>query len=87
MRELLSTVTTKGQVTIPVEVRRLLGVKAHEKVAFIVEGNLIRLVRKGSVVERTAGMLKGPQPPLEAEVLREVAERAIADDVAERMGE
>ena len=87
MREMLSTVTTKGQVTIPVEVRRLLGVAAHEKVAFIVEGDRVRLARKGSVVERTAGMLKTAQPPLSAEELREVAEQAIADEAVERMGE
>lgn len=49
---------SKGQVTIPEEVRQLLGAKDHEKVAFVVDGNLIRLMRKGSVVERTAGMLK-----------------------------
>ncbi len=84
MKELLSTVTTKGQVTIPVEVRRLLGVEPHEKLAFIVEDGEVRLARRRSVVERTAGMLRSDRPPLTAEELREVGERAIAEDVAER---
>ncbi|MCL5025206.1 MAG: type II toxin-antitoxin system PrlF family antitoxin [Chloroflexi bacterium] len=87
MRELLSTVTTKGQVTIPVEVRRRLGVAPHDKIAFILEDDQVKLARKGSVVARTAGMLKTDRPPDTAEELREQAERAIAEDVAERTRE
>jgi AbrB family looped-hinge helix DNA binding protein len=37
MREILMTVTSKGQVTIPAEVRRLLGIKKRRKVAFVIE--------------------------------------------------
>lgn len=85
MKELLSTVTTKGQVTIPVEIRRRLGVAAHDKVAFVLDDNQVRLVRRGSVVAQTAGIFKTSQPPLTAEELREAAERAIAEDVIERM--
>ncbi len=86
MKELLSTVTTKGQVTIPVEIRRRLGVNPHDKVAFVLDDDHVQLVRRGSVVDRTAGIFKTSQPPLTAEELRESAERAIAEDVAERMG-
>lgn len=42
---------------------------------------------KGSVVARTAGIFKTDQPPLTAEELREAGERAIAEDVSERMEE
>lgn len=85
MKELLSTVTTKGRVTIPAEIRRLLGIAPHEKAAFIVEGQQVRLARRGSVVARTAGMLRTTQPPLTAAALREAAEHSIAEDVSERM--
>ena len=37
----VSRVTSKGQVTIPVEMRRKLGVKDGDKVVFFVEGNRI----------------------------------------------
>lgn len=84
MKEVLSTVTSKGQVTIPVEIRRVLGLAPHEKVAFILEADQVRLARRGSVVARTAGMLRTNRPPLTAEELREAAERAIAEEVAER---
>jgi len=60
MRELISTVTAKGQITIPVEIRRLLKFKSHDKIAFILEGDHVRLTRKGSVVDRTAGSLRPP---------------------------
>ncbi|HVC33030.1 MAG TPA: AbrB/MazE/SpoVT family DNA-binding domain-containing protein [Chloroflexota bacterium] len=85
MRELLSSVTTKGQVTIPVEVRRILGVGPHDKVAFLVEDDRVRIERTGSVVARTAGAAKTNRPALTAEELRTAAEDAIAEEAVERM--
>lgn len=37
-------VMSKGQVTIPKDVRRVLGVESGDKVTFIVEGNTARVV-------------------------------------------
>jgi len=86
MYEVSSTITTKGQVTIPIAVRKLLGVAPHDQVAFVVEGDRIELKRKTSVVARTAGALHSDQPPLTAEELREAAEIAIAEEAVRRMG-
>ena len=36
-KQIISTVTSKGQVTIPAEVRKHLGVKTRDKIMFIVE--------------------------------------------------
>lgn len=36
-KETVSTVSTKGQVTLPVEVRRHLGIEPNDKVAFVIE--------------------------------------------------
>ena len=38
MKEIVSTITSKGQITIPIEVRRYLGVGVHDKVVFILDG-------------------------------------------------
>ncbi|MBX2998082.1 MAG: AbrB/MazE/SpoVT family DNA-binding domain-containing protein [Caldilineaceae bacterium] len=39
--EYVSTVTSKGQVTVPVEIRRALGLKAQDKLLFrIVDGKV-----------------------------------------------
>ncbi len=40
-----SSVSPKGQITIPVEVRTLLGVKPKDRVAFIVDGEAVRISR------------------------------------------
>jgi antitoxin PrlF len=85
-REFYSTLGTRGQVTIPQEVRRVLGVMPHNRVVFVVDGDEIRLMLGGSVVARTAGALRSSQPPLTAEELRAAAEQVVADDVMERMG-
>lgn len=37
IKEIISTITSKGQVTIPVEVRKHLGLKTRDKVVFVVE--------------------------------------------------
>ncbi|MBI2887836.1 MAG: AbrB/MazE/SpoVT family DNA-binding domain-containing protein [Chloroflexi bacterium] len=86
MKEYLSTVTVKGQVTIPIAVRRLLGIDPHAKVAFVVEDGTVRLTCAGSVVQRTAGALKGGKLALSAEDLRAEAERAIAEEAEDRSG-
>src|SRR4051794_19503436 len=82
-RELFSKLTTRGRVTIPQEVRRLLGVTPGDRVVFLVDGGQVRLSRE-SVVARTAGALRSSRPPLTAEALRVAAEQAIAADVVER---
>jgi AbrB family looped-hinge helix DNA binding protein len=47
MKESTSTLTSKGQVTIPAEIRKHLGIGAGAKVAFVVNG-------EGDVVVRPA---------------------------------
>jgi AbrB family looped-hinge helix DNA binding protein len=54
-------ITTKGQVTIPLEIRRKLGLLPHSEVDFEVVGNAVRLRkatplrRGGRVVARLRG--------------------------------
>lgn len=86
MKEVLSTVTSKGQVTIPVEVRRFLGLKEGDKVAFALGDGEVRLHRTGSVVAATAGILRHRPPSRSAEELRQAAEEAIAEDAINRAG-
>lgn len=37
-------VMAKGQITIPKDIRRVLGVSSGDRVSFIVEGNTVRMV-------------------------------------------
>jgi AbrB family looped-hinge helix DNA binding protein len=81
-----SSVTRKGQVTIPASIRRLLGVGPHDKAVFVVESGKVELAAATSVVERTAGLLAGEQPALDPEVERAATEEAIAAEAIERGG-
>lgn len=80
----LTTVTRKGQITIPADVREALNIHTGDRVAVSVEGDRIQLQVVGSVVLRTAGSLAAAGPPLSAEELRRAAEDAIAADAIER---
>ncbi len=87
MRELTSTVTTKGQVTLPAEIRRLLRVAPRDRVVFLVDDDQVKLKRTDSVTRRTAGMLASSQPALTAEQEREAAEWLIAEEAESRAGD
>jgi len=55
-------ITSKGQVTIPVDVRRQLGLREGDDVQFIVDGNTARIVRAErdeSPGRRLAARLRG----------------------------
>ena len=86
MKEMLTVVTRKGQITIPAEIRRALGLNQGDGVTLVLENGQVRLAPVGTVVERTAGALKSDTPLPTAEQEREAAEYAIAEDVVERMG-
>jgi len=53
-----STVTRKGQVTIPAEVRRRLGLRRGDRVAFLEEDDRIVLKPVESDVEAAFGLVK-----------------------------
>jgi antitoxin PrlF len=63
MREFITTVTQRGQVTIPAEVRRLLGAKPRDKIAFRVEGDTVRLVPVEFTLEQVFGSVTPLQRP------------------------
>ncbi len=53
-----STVTSKGQVTLPADFRRKLGLRPGDRVHFSLEDGTIR-VDPRSYADRTAGMFMG----------------------------
>ena len=55
---LSSSVTTKGQVTIPIELREMLGIKPGDRVGFVAEGGRIMLQRQETANESAFGMVK-----------------------------
>src|SRR5438067_594607 len=44
MKELTSSVSPKGQITLPIEIRKLLNIKPKDKVAFTVDQEGVRIM-------------------------------------------
>lgn len=53
-----SSVTTKGQVTIPVELRERFGIKPGDRVGFVADGDRIVLQRQETAIEAVFGIVK-----------------------------
>jgi AbrB family looped-hinge helix DNA binding protein len=52
------TLTSKGQVTIPIEVRRRLGLQPGDHVGFVLRDGEVHLVRQESRIEAAFGLCK-----------------------------
>ena len=78
----LTTVTSKGQVTIPKEVRDALGIKPHDKIDFVVEDGYAKLKRFPTLEE-----LAGSLPSLTSLGLDISVEEAIRQAKEERAKE
>ncbi len=85
MREYSSTVTSKGQVTIPGEIRRALNIKAKDRIAFdLVDGKVLLRPIKSAVLASYGAVkpLKPAGKPIDYRGLRREIEEEIADEVA-----
>jgi AbrB family looped-hinge helix DNA binding protein len=81
---LTSKLTSKGQVTIPVQIRQLLGLAPRANVAFYVTEAGVTIGPIEDVVTRTAGALKSDIPPLSPREEKIAAEEAIAEEAIRR---
>jgi AbrB family looped-hinge helix DNA binding protein len=85
MKELTATVTQRSQVTIPAEIRRLLGIKAHDRVIFSIEDNQVILQPAPRSLQSLAGSLTPLNSGLDPdERIREAKEDKIAREREER---
>jgi antitoxin PrlF len=73
MREIVTTVTERGQVTIPAEIRRRLGIKPRDKVAFAIDDTEVRLRPVQFTVESAFGSVPPLRQPEDFEALSRVA--------------
>ena len=78
----VTTVTSKGQVTIPKEIRDELGIKPHDKIGFFVENGYAKLQRYPTLEE-----LAGSLPSLASLGLDMTVEEAIEFAIEERAKE
>jgi len=78
-------ITRKGQITIPAEARKALGLKQGDKVSVVIEGDALKVKRELDWVTRTRGIVKHKGPPLTPEEEDEVIARAVVQDYEETL--
>ena len=79
MKEITTTITQRGQVTIPAEVRRILGVKPRDKVTFTIDGNEVRLSPPSFTLQSAYGSVKPSRRPEDFEEISRVTKAAKAE--------
>ena len=88
MREITTTTTQRNQVTIPAEVRRLLGLKPRDKVAFTIEdGGKVRLAAASFTLESAYGSVKPSKRPEDLDEVSRKAKDAKAEETARELRE
>jgi len=85
MKEVLTTLTQRGQVTVPAEVRRILHLKPKDKVAFRIEDDQVRLVPVKFTVETAFGSVKPKSRPEEFEAISQAAKEEHVEQVMKKM--
>ena len=88
MREITKTTTQRNQVTIPIEVRRLLGLKPRDKVSFTIndEGE-VRLAAVPFTLESAYRSVKPSNNPEDFEAISQNAKDAKAEETARELSE
>jgi AbrB family looped-hinge helix DNA binding protein len=80
VKEIATTITQRGQITLPVEVQRLLGVRPKDKVAFEIDDGQVRLVPVRYTLESAMGSVG---PPTRTEDFKRISQEA-REEQAER---
>jgi len=83
MKETLSTVTRKGQVTIPIEIRTDWDLKPRDKVIFAREGEKVVIRPATSTLMAGFGAVTPKRRPEDFAAIREAMEKATAQEVVE----
>jgi antitoxin PrlF len=75
MKEIIATITSKGRVTIPAEVRKYLGIKPHDKIAFVIdsEGTVRLRVPRYPDIASLCGAAGSLNKPLSWQQVQEIA--------------
>ena len=82
MQEFEARLTEKGQVTIPQEIRRSLGLQTDDVVRFEVIGEEVRIIGATSKLLAGFGSVAPKRRPEDFHSIREEVEKGIAEEVA-----
>jgi AbrB family looped-hinge helix DNA binding protein len=82
MNALETTITRKGQVTIPVEVRRALDLKPKDRVVFELEEGVAKIKPASSKLLAGFGAVTPKKRPEDFSQVRAQFEKAVAEEVS-----
>lgn len=83
--EHVRTVTSKGQVTIPIEVRRLLGLKPRDQVAFRMSDGRVAIEPVEMTLAATFGAVTPRRRPEDYQAPRDVAIEEHVQSIVDEM--
>ncbi|MCF6301294.1 MAG: type II toxin-antitoxin system PrlF family antitoxin [Proteobacteria bacterium] len=63
----LATITSRGQITIPADVRATLSLKRGDKINFIIVGNEVKFLPVTKDISSLKGIIKKPLSPVSIE--------------------
>lgn len=82
----LSTLTAKGQTTIPKEVREFLHLKPHDKIVYIPDGKKVFLTSiKGTILDLKGVVKCSTRKPINFRKLRKGAKEKVIKEAMEEM--
>jgi AbrB family looped-hinge helix DNA binding protein len=87
MKEIVATLTQRGQITVPAEVRRLLGAKPRGKLAFQIEDGEVRLVPVAFTLETAYQSVPALPHPLSDKEMSRIAQEERAERFAKKLRE
>lgn len=85
MKQYTTTVTKRGQITLPAEVRRMLGARPKDKVSFIIEGDRICLSQVAFTLESAFGSVRPSRRPEDFEEVSRLAKEDKAERAARKL--
>lgn len=88
MKQILATLTSKGQVTIPAEVRRHLGLKKGERVLFVIEpeGGVRLAVPEYPTIDSLRGIAGTLRHPMSWQKVKQIAREDHEDQLMKKLG-
>lgn len=82
MQEFETTVSETGQITIPQEIRQIMGLHPHDRVSFEVEGEYVKIRRVSSKLMQGYGAVTARKKPEDYQELRKAFAVGIAEEGA-----
>jgi antitoxin PrlF len=87
MPHFVSSVSPKGQITIPLEIRKRFGIKPRDKVAFEIEGDSVKIAPVSFTLETAFGSVTPINRPEDFKELARQAKEEHANEVVREMRE